>query len=171
MVPDRKGAEAMYARIRNLLTRILAVIRERVWPGIKSWIWAVYRLMRQRVLPAVGSGSKRVKGELVRIHHQQNWVQRCSTTLAGNAAGLAMAMLSTKLVASMVETREASNLWGVLADHPVVSERTYEVLSFGVEYLLGLIVFTITEFYIAEYRRKQVGEESMIAGNDDRSGE
>jgi len=143
----------------------LTIIRERIWPGIKSWLWAVYSLLRQRVLPAVGAGSKHVKGELARIHREQNWFKRCSTTLAGNAAGLAMAMLSTKLVASMVETREASNLWGLLADHPVVSEKTYEVLSFGVEYLLGLIVFTLTEFYIAEYQRKQVEGEAAIRGD------
>jgi len=157
----RQAAKTILVRLRDLLMRLYRVTRERIWPGIKEWLWAVYSLMRRRVLPAVGSGSRRVKGELARIHNQQDWFQRCSTTLAGNAAGLAMAMLSTRLVASMVETREASNLWGVLADHPVVSESTYQVLSFGVEYLLGLIVFTLTEFYIAEYKRKQVKDDEV----------
>lgn len=159
MIPGDKRPETLPERVRSLLAKTLSVWRGRVWPVIKAWLWAVYTLMRQRVLPAVGTGSTRLKGELVRIHQQQNWVQRCSTTLSGNAAGLGMAMLSTKVVESMVEKREISNLWGLLADRPVVSETTFEVLSFSVEYLLGLIVFTMTEYYIVEYQRKREGSQ------------
>jgi hypothetical protein len=119
---------------------------------------AVHAALRQRLLPAVGSGTVRFKGELVKIHRQQNWLQRCGTTFTGNAAGLGMAMLSTRLVEELVEKREVSNLWGLLASRPLVSERTFEILSFGVEYLLGLMVFTVTEYYIAEYQRRRRGE-------------
>jgi len=143
------------AQLRRGYAALCVLWQARVWPWIKSWLGAVYIMTRRRVLPAVGTGSKRLKGELVKIHQQQNWIQRCSTTLGGNAAGLGMAMLSTKVVENLVETREASNLWGLLAEHPVVSETTYEVLSFGIEYLLGLIIFTITEYYIGEHRRKR----------------
>ena len=168
MIPDEKTPATLSVRVRNILARALRVWRGRIWPVIKAWLWAVYTLMRQRVLPAVGSGSTRLKGELVKIHQQQNWVQRCSVTLSGNAAGLGMAMLSTKVLENLVETREASNLWGLLADRPLVSETTFEVLSFGVEYLLGLIVFTITEYYIAEYQRKRRdGQESNAVIDDD----
>ena len=66
-----------------------------------------------------------------------------------------MAMLSTRVVESLVEKREFGNLWGVLAERPVVSEATFELLSFVVEFILALIVFTVTEYYINEYQRKR----------------
>lgn len=167
MIPDEQKQETLPERARRLLVKAMSVWCGRVWPAIKAWLWAVYTMMRQRVLPAVGTGSTRLKGELVRIHRQQNWMQRCSTTLSGNAAGLGMAMLSTKVVESMVEKREISNLWGLLADRPVVSETTFEVLSFSVEYMLALIVFTITEYYIAEYQRKrEVGQGDTVTDED-----
>ncbi len=171
MIPDEQGPETLSERLRRLLAKLLLVWRGRAWPIVKTWLGAVYITMRQRVLPAVGTSSTRLKGELVRIHRQQNWAQRCSTTLSGNAAGLGMAMLSTKVVESMVETREMSNLWGLLADRPVVSETTFEVLSFSVEYLLALIVFTITEYYIAEYQRKrESSQQGDAVTNDDGAG-
>lgn len=169
MRPGEGKWGGIVARLRGGYAVVRVIWQERVWPHIKAWLGAVYSVTRGRVLPAVGTGSKRLKGELAKIHQQQNWAQRCSTTLGGNAAGLGMAMLSTKLVEHMVETREASNLWGLLADHPVVSETTYQVLSFSVEYLLGLTIFTITEFYIGEYRRKR-GEgqqEAVVTGEDE----
>lgn len=168
MSPDEQKTNTTVERLRRFLGMLWLVWCERVWPGIKSWLGRVYVIMRQRVVPAVGSGSTRIKGELVKIHRQQNWRQRCSTTLTGNAAGLGMALLSAKVVESLVETREASNLWGLLADRPVVSETTFEVLSFSIEYLLGLIVFTITEYYIAEYRRKREGsQQGEVVADDD----
>lgn len=153
--------------IRRGYASLSVLWRERVWPFIKTWLSAVYGMTRGRVLPVVGTGSKRLKGELAKIHQQQNWMQRCSTTFGGNAAGLGMAMLSTKVMQSLVETRDASNLWGLLAEHPVVSETTYEVLSFTVEYLLGLIIFTITEYYIGEYRRKREESHPGVSAIDD----
>lgn len=122
---------------------------------------------RQRLFPVVGSGTSRLKQEMVKIHRQQNWLQRCSTTFSGNAAGLGMAMLSTKVVESLVEKREFSNMWGLFANHPVVSETTYEVLSFSVEFLLGLIVFTVTEYYVAEYQRKRAMAQPAAASGDE----
>jgi hypothetical protein len=122
---------------------------------------------RERLFPMAGNATSRLKGEVVKIHREQNWFHRCSTTFSGNAAGLGMAMLSTKVVESLVEKRELSNMWGLFASHPVVSETTYEVLSFGVEFLLGLLVFTVTEYYVAEYQRKRTATQSVAASGDD----
>ncbi len=64
-----------------------------------------------------------------------------------------MAMLAARIVQNFVEVSEFSNLWGLLASRPVVTETTYEVLNFGVEFIIALITFTLTEHYISEYRK------------------
>lgn len=159
--------KAMLRWCYRLLERIGISWRDRVWPAIRGWLGSGYGVARQRVLPAVGSGTLRLKGELVNIHRQQNWLSRCSTTLTGNAAGLGMAMLSTRVVESMVEKRELSNLWGVFADRPVVSETTFEVLTFVVEFVLALLVFTVTEYYVAAYQRRREARQFSSAGAED----
>lgn len=157
---------SLRGRWQRLRDRSVAWWRGSAWPAIRRWLTAFYAVLRRRVMPAVGSGSVRLKGELVKIHRQQDWTQRLSTTFSGNAAGLGMAMLSTKVVESLVEKREFSNMWGLFAKHPVVSETTFEVLSFIVEFVLGLIVFTITEYYVGEYqRRREAGQ--VGAGSDE----
>lgn len=160
------------AAVAQSLTKLMTFLRQHLVPEITHWLVVIFRAIQQRVLPAVGSGSSRLKGEMAKIHRQQNWLHRCRTTFSGNAAGLGVAMMSTKLVESLVETREASNLWGILADRPVVSERTFEILSFGAEYILALIVFTVTEYYIGEYQRKKTEGLEPVAGGsgDEREG-
>lgn len=152
--PDSR-IPVLLAQCHKLLARIGRRWRERLWPLIRRGLGLSYDVTRHRILPAVGDGTRRLKGEMANIHRQQNWLERCSTTFAGNAAGLGVAMLSTRLVESMVEKRQLSNMWGIFAKHPVVSETTFEVLSFVVEFLLGLIVFTITEYYVGEYQRRR----------------
>jgi len=66
-----------------------------------------------------------------------------------------MAMVSAKLVESFVEVREFGNLWGLLATRPVVSETTYEILSFVIEFFVALLAFTLTEHYQDEYRQRK----------------
>lgn len=162
-MPERKETQRALAEPRGRWERLRRGLGEVVWPVIRQLFAGANQLLRTRLLPVVGSGAARLRSEAVKIHHSQNWVQRCSSTLGGNAAGLAVAMLSTRVVESMVETRGASNLWGLLADRPIVSESTFQVLSFAVEYLLALIVFAITEYYIDEYRRRRSG----VAGIQD----
>jgi hypothetical protein len=64
-------------------------------------------------------------------------------------------MLSAKMVSQMVETRQVTNLWGLLADRPVVSETTFTVLIFTVEYVVALIVFAFIDHYVAVYQRRR----------------
>ena len=66
-----------------------------------------------------------------------------------------MAMLASKIVQNQVEVREFGNLWGIFATRPVVSESAYEVLSFTAEFFIALIVFTLTEHFLDEYRQRK----------------
>jgi len=66
-----------------------------------------------------------------------------------------MAILASKIVQNHVEVQEFSNLWGLLATRPIVSESTYEILSFAVEFFVALIVFTLTKHYLEEYRQRK----------------
>ncbi len=152
--------------VRTMLAKLQPMLRKTFERGGRT-LHVFLSVLRQRLLPAVGRGSVRLKGELVKIHREQNWMQRCSATFTGNAAGLGMAMLSTRVVESMVETRELSNMWGLFADRPVVSETTFEILSFTVEFLLALIVFTITEYYVVQYQRKREAAQSITIPEDD----
>lgn len=172
IVSDEKRMTHWMGQGAAFVARLLKFLRQHLLPGVKRWLVMIFNAIRQWVLPAVGTGSSRLKGEIVKIHRQQNWIHRCRTTFSGNAAGLGVAMLSTKLVESLVETREASNLWGLLADRPLVSERTFEILSFSAEYIFALIVFTVTEYYIGEYQRKKSEglEPSAVVSNDEREG-
>lgn len=169
MTTENHGGEGVKGKFLRMIGAVNRFLCQILWPGARRCVGAVYSVTRHRVAPAVGSGSSRIRGELVKIHRQENWFKRSTSTLGGNAAGLGMAMLSTKVVEAMVEKREFSNLWGVLADRPVVSETTFEVLSFIVEFLLALIVFTITEYYISEYQRRRA-EASGEAATDEEGG-
>lgn len=132
-----------------------AVIVKRVFTRSRQCIVSGINIYRQKLAPYIHKGSCYLANEIVKIHSKQNWFKRCSITLFDNAAGLAMAMLAGNIVQNSFEVEQFSNLWGLLATRPVVSETTYEVLSFAVEFLIALIVFTLTEHYIEEYRRRK----------------
>lgn len=119
-----------------------------------------------KLVPCLYTGTRLVKHEFIRIHEKQNWFQRCGATFTGNAIGLSMAMLSTKIVEHFVEVREMSNLWGLLASRPVVSETTYEVFSFTVEFIIALIVFTLTEHFYEELMQKRAQKTLALETED-----
>ena len=120
----------------------------------KCYIFGV-KVYKEKLAPHIRKSSSCISGEIVKIHKKQNWFKRCGSTIIDNAAGLGMAMLAGKIVQNQVEVQEFSNLWGLLANRPVVSENTYEVLSFTAEFFIALIVFTLTEHFIDEYRRRK----------------
>lgn len=113
------------------------------------------KLCTNLLIPCAVSSSKFVKQEFIRIHRNQNWFKRCGMTLSGNAIGLMMAISSAKIVEYFVEKREINNLWGLLASRPTVSDTTFEILCFLAEFLVALIVFTLTEHYLTSLRNRQ----------------
>ncbi|MDH5386912.1 MAG: hypothetical protein OEY06_00520 [Gammaproteobacteria bacterium] len=124
-------------------------------PQSKKYTILGVRICKEKLLPNFHKGSKVVGQEILKIHKKQNWAKRFSMTMLDNSAGLSMAMISAKLVEEVVEVGEFSNLWGLLATRPVVSETTYEVLSFIVEFFVALLAFTLTEYYRDEYRESK----------------
>lgn len=122
---------------------------------LRKYASAGMRINREKLVPIVYKSSRFIGGELKKVNRRENWFKRCGITLIDNAAGLAMALLASKIVQNTVEVKQFSNLWGLLADRPVVSESTYQILSFSAEFVISLIVFTLTEHYIAEYRQRK----------------
>ncbi|MCK4676097.1 MAG: hypothetical protein KAT61_09265 [Gammaproteobacteria bacterium] len=131
------------------------VIVKLIVPQSKKCFILGIKIYQEKLSPRLLKSSSFIRHEMVKIHNKQNWFKRCGITMIDNAAGLGMALLAGKIVQNQVEVQEFSNLWGLLATRPVVSESTYEILSFTAEFVIALIVFTITEHYIEEYRKKK----------------
>ena len=124
-------------------------------PQSKKYTMIGYKFCNEKLSPTARKGAEKFSQELLKIHRKQNWLKRFSVTMLDNSAGLGMAMVSAKLVESFVEVREFVNLWGLLATRPVVSETTYEILSFVIEFFVALLAFTLTEHYRDEYRQSK----------------
>lgn len=130
-------------------------LRTGLWPALQQGGCRAYAFLRGRVVPATCHGARCMCREAVTIYRSHNWLQRCGSTLNKKAIGLGIAMLSAKMVSQMVETRQVTNLWGLLADRPVVSETTFTVLIFTVEYVVALLVFALIDHYVAAYQRRR----------------
>ena len=137
------------------------VVAALIIPQSKKCIILGIEHYKEKLVPRIHKAACCVGVEIVKVHNRQNWFKRCGGTMLDTAAGLGMAMLTAKIVQNYVEVKEFGNLWGLLATHHVVSKNTYEVLSFVVEFFVALIVFTLTEHYLEEYRqRKNTTEKS-----------
>ncbi|MDH5471661.1 MAG: hypothetical protein OEY87_06975 [Gammaproteobacteria bacterium] len=133
-------------------TFVNAYTKNAIIPQTKICLYWLLTFIRQTLFPHTRTTLQLARNELIKIHQKQHWYKRCSKTMFENSVGLAMAMLSTKIIQHFVEIREFSNLWGLFATRPVVSEATYETLSFLIEFLIALIVFTISGHFFEEYR-------------------
>lgn len=148
------GQKTRYVIIIN---RLYYGVRQytRIIPHLKKCCNASIQFNKDITVPLVRKSSLIIGTELKKIHHNENWIKRCGTTLIDNAAGLGMAMLAAKIVENMVEVKQFGNLWGLLSTRPVVSANTFEILNFSVEFIIALITFTVTEHYIGEYRQRK----------------
>ena len=156
--------------VKNLCSRssdkCIQVIVKLILPQSKKCVLLGVKVYKEKLAPHIHKSSSCISHEIVKIHNKQNWFKRCGTTVLDNAAGLGMAMLAGKVVQNQVEVQEFGNLWGLLATRPVVSESTYEILSFAAEFFIALIVFTLTEHFLDEYRqRKKSTERSRISAS------
>lgn len=143
---------------RSLATSQM-LIRNIIIPGSVKCARGGRLLCSRVVFPCLVWAPRHIKREFVKIHNTQNWFKRSGMTLSSNAVGLIMAMSSTRLVEYFVEVREFGNLWGLLASRPVVSDTTFEVLNFLAEFLVALIVFTVTDHYYTAFRERHNKEE------------
>ena len=114
-------------------------------------------LITSTVLPGARRVSSPVASEIKKIHRRQNLLTRFRVTLLHKGLGLYLAMVSANLVGEFIEPRTINNLWGLASQRQLVSSSTYSIVSFIVEFTIALIVFTLTEHYLAEFNswRKQ----------------
>ena len=160
MTEDVTGQNTRYLPIVKNLSRrstekCKQVIVKLIIPQSKKCVILGIKIYKDKLAPHIRKGSSCIRHEAVKIHTKQNWFKRCGITLLDNSIGLGMAMLAGKIVQNQVEVQEFGNLWGLLATRPVVSESTYEILSFTAEFFIALIVFTLTEHYLEEYRKRK----------------
>lgn len=137
-----------------VLPTLGAHLRNTVWPALQRGAAQVYARVRGQLLPATCTGTRRLCRGATALYRRHAWLQRCGSTLNKKAIGLGIAMLSAKLVSHLVETRQVSNLWGLLAHRPVVSETTFTVLLFLVEYFVALLIFALIDHSVARYQRR-----------------
>ncbi len=147
------------ATVKNLYRKSTEKCIQVIIPQSKKCIILGIKVYKEKLAPHLHKSSSCVCHEVVKIHNKQNWFKRCCNTVLDNAAGLGMAMLAGKIVQNQVEVQEFGNLWGLLATRPVVSESTYEILSFAAEFFIALIVFTLTEHFLDEYRQRKKSRE------------
>ena len=164
MAEDVTGQSTRYIPVVKTLSsrgadKCKQVIIKLIIPQSRKCLISGIKIYQKKLAPCFHKSTSCFKHEMVKIHNKQNWFKRCGITIIDNAAGLAMAMLAGKIVQNQVEVQAFSNLWGLLATRPVVSESTYEILSFTAEFFIALIVFTLTEHYIEEYRKKKKATE------------
>ena len=137
------------------VSKFETLIKAIILPKTKHYFSQTCSFCKQTLLPLSLKTIQLTKNTLVTIHHKQHWFKRCGKTMFENSVGLALAILATKIVQHFVEVREFSNLWGLFATRPVVSEATYETLSFLIELIIALMVFSISEHFFEEYRNRK----------------
>jgi hypothetical protein len=109
-------------------------------------------LYHNRLVPGVKRVSRPIKNELIKIHRKRNMLDKVRVTLIHKGLGLYLAMISAGFVSRFIEVRSVNNMWGLFTERQLVSESTFSIVSFGVEFLVALTVFTITEHYLGEFR-------------------
>ena len=92
--------------------------------------------------------------EIAKIHRRQNHAKLVTDTFISNAAGLLMGMLSAQFVSRFFDVKGLHNLWGITSRQTLVSENTYNGICFAVEFFVALVVFTLTDHFINEYRSR-----------------
>jgi hypothetical protein len=126
-------------------------------------------IVRGQVFLRVHRVSRVVGIEIGKIYKTQNHTKLAKETLVSNGIGLLLGMLSAQFVSRFFDVRGLHNLWGILSKQTLVSRNTYEVLCFAAEFFVALLVFTLTDHFIREYRsrrekREQAGSDSTKHG-------
>lgn len=132
-------------------------LTEAIIPGTLHYGRKGKALYRDSVIPGVRLLSRPLKKELLKIHRKQNLLEKFRLTLLHKGLGLYLAILSAKMVGNFFEVRSANNLWGIFPQEQLVSHTTFAAISFSVEFIVALTVFTLSDHYLEEFRqwRKQ----------------
>ena len=113
----------------------------------------------EKVVPSIQKSAKAtpkvVAQELGKMHQRQHFWERIKSALMHKSLGLILAMFSADIVSHFFETRRAGNLWGLTSQNRLVSDETFAMLTFIVEFVIALVVFTISDFYLEEWRNKR----------------
>ena len=113
------------------------------------------RIVRGQVFLRVCSVSTIVGIELRKIYRTQNHTKLARETFISNGVGLLMGMLSAQFVSQFFDVKGFHNLWGIMSTQTIVSRSTYEGLCFGAKFFVALLVFTLTDHFINEYRSRR----------------
>ena len=113
------------------------------------------RVVRGQVFLRVCSVSTIVGIELRKIYRTQNHTKLARETFISNGVGLLMGMLSAQFVSQFFDVKGFHNLWGIMSRQTIVSRNTYEILCFAAEFFVALLVFTLTDHFINEYRSRR----------------
>jgi hypothetical protein len=127
-------------------------LKESLIPGTLHYGRRGKALYHSKLMPGVKRVSRPIKNELIKIHRKRNMLDKFRVTLIHKGLGLYLAMISAGFVSNFIEVRSVNNLWGLFPERQLVSETTFSIVSFGVEFLVALTVFTITEHYLDEFR-------------------
>ena len=127
-------------------------IKAFVIPGTLHYGRKGKALYYSKLVPGVKRVSRPIKNELVKIHRKHNLLDKFRVTLIHKGLGLYLAMISAGFVSRFIEVRSVNNLWGLFPERQIVSETTFSIVSFSVEFIVALTVFTVTEHYLGEFR-------------------
>lgn len=143
------------------LRESLSFIKNLVLPGTLHYGRKGKALYHSTLEPGVKRVSRPIKNELLKIHRKRNLLDKFRVTLIHKGLGLYLAMISAGFVGHFIEVRSANNLWGLLPQRQLVSESVFSVISFGVEFIVALTIFTIAEHYLDEFRQWRQRENSQ----------
>ena len=142
------GCSAAHGQLRKRRS----FVKESVIPTTLHYGRKGKTLYHNRLLPGVKRVSRPIKNELIKIHRKRNLLDKFRVTLIHKGLGLYLAMMSADFVSRFIEVRSVHNMWGLFTERQLVSESTFSIVSFGVEFLVALSVFTITEHYLGEFQ-------------------
>ena len=121
---------------------------------------ARFAIVRARVVRTTVRATCAIGTEVGKIYRGQNHGRLIKETLLAHGAGLLMGLSSAKLIGRFFDVKGMHNLWGLFSKRTLVSENTYQVLCFAAEFIVALVVFTLTDHYVREYRARRAEREA-----------
>lgn len=139
--------------------RYQAFAQDKIFPASINLSRKSHKIITKNVVPSLqkgaGNAPRLMKQELGKMHQKQHFWERFKSALIHKSLGLILAMFSADLVGYFFEQRRASNLWGITAKGEIVSHETFTVIIFIVEFIIAMVVFTLTDHYLDEFKQRR----------------